>query len=108
MTTWLTLRQVAHLLGLSEQRIYQLDAELAPRKEPRGAKMVTRWYDAARVEAYRNAPRRPAEEARALAAHVLEVYAHSGFVAGVPEEAERMREGLREIARELCGGGEDG
>jgi predicted DNA-binding transcriptional regulator AlpA len=43
---------VASLLGLSEQRIYQLDEELRPEKLPRGTKMVTRLYARSVVDEY--------------------------------------------------------
>lgn len=51
----LTLREVARLLGLSEQRVYHLDAELKPVQIPRGTKQITRLYRPESVEQFRKA-----------------------------------------------------
>lgn len=56
----LTLRQVARLLGLSNQRVYQMDRELKPILVTRGRKMRTRMYDPGvidRVLGAREAPK---------------------------------------------------
>lgn len=50
----LTLRDVAKRLGLSEQRVYQMDADLQPVYVRRGSKMRTRMYRADIVERVRH------------------------------------------------------
>lgn len=47
----LSLADVARILGVSEKRVYQMDAELKPELIPRGTKMKTRRYLAERVYA---------------------------------------------------------
>lgn len=46
----LSLKQVARILGVSEQRVYQLDDELKPVLVPRGQKMHTRYYKPSEVQ----------------------------------------------------------
>lgn len=48
----LTLRETARLLGLSEARVYQLDAALHPTFVARGKKMRSRYYSPDTVAAY--------------------------------------------------------
>lgn len=104
---------MAAALGLSKQRIYQLDAELTPVIVKRGEKMVARWYRPEVVEAFkaRRAARvasasggAPAEAtAKAIAARVLEEYAKAApFFKGVrAEDTSAVREALRGIAARL-------
>lgn len=49
----LSLREVSLILGLSEQRVYQLDEDLRPLKTRRGVKMTSRFYSPATVEEFR-------------------------------------------------------
>ncbi len=63
MQVSLSVREVARILGLSEPRVYQLDAELKPALRVRGSKQKERRYDPAvveRVRAARAARRAPA------------------------------------------------
>lgn len=53
MENLITLREVAKILGVSEQRVYQMDTELHPSMTKRGDKMVTRHYVPAIVEVVR-------------------------------------------------------
>ncbi|MGN6108750.1 MAG: hypothetical protein ACTHU0_26835 [Kofleriaceae bacterium] len=57
----LTLRDVATRLGISEQRVYQLDAVLEPVFSARGTKMRTRRYRAEVVERVRTSRHRDRE-----------------------------------------------
>jgi hypothetical protein len=52
MSQLLTLREVATILGVTEVRVYQMDAVLDPTKVPRGkrGRMVTRLYRAEIVQ----------------------------------------------------------
>lgn len=73
----LSLRQVARMLGVSEQRVYQLDAELSPVLVARGEKMQTRYY---RQDVVKNAMVSRNAKARPLAARELDKLAgvHAG------------------------------
>lgn len=97
------------MLGLSKQRVYQLDAELTPLMVRRGEKMVARWYRPDVVAAFRErralakggAPKRDAGAvARTIAARVLEEYAtRAPFFVGVDAvDTEAVRVALLDIA----------
>lgn len=53
MDNLLTVREVAELLGISHQRVYQLDDVLKPTMQLRGTKMMTRFYSPEAVERVR-------------------------------------------------------
>lgn len=108
----LTLNQVADRLGLSRQRIYQLDADLEPILSPRGEKMVARWYKPEVVEAYRiirelaAAPRRETSTidrvTREVAARALyDASTRVFYLDATPEDVPNIQAGLRELAAKL-------
>ncbi len=48
---YLSLVEVARILGVTAKRVYQMDVELKPELVPRGTKMKTRRYLASVVNA---------------------------------------------------------
>lgn len=83
----LTLPEAAAILGLSEQRVYQLDDVLEPVKQARGAKTVTRYYEPAVVERVRSEraadATKPPPRERLVVSRLVAAASRAGLAVGV-------------------------
>lgn len=115
MERLLSLQETAEALGLSIQRIYQLDDELKPITQPRGTKMLSRWYKpeivAEAAARRREAPARLSAKgikamANSVAGRVLREHVErAAFFFGVcAEDLKAVKDAITAIANKLDGG----
>lgn len=109
----LSVQETAVALGISVQRVYQLDDELKPVLRPRGTKMVSRMYrpEIVAEAATRRKPTRLSARgirlaANSVAARVLREHAElAAFFFGVSaEDTDAVKDEIARIADKLDGG----